>query len=175
MANFVPSILEASPTYHDVDLREGGVAIISLSERSCARLMCICEHGFRSVSGQDNVYGRDIKYTLANRIDIASGATWARIGQHPDHDDLCMAHYSDAGGAGRDALCESLGGIMHETPSTLGTRLLFMGNLLASSAPSSSEAPTNTSQVLPTPCRCLSRAFMRVCIETLPLREAQFL
>ncbi len=102
------------------------------------------------------------------------GAPWARICQHPERDDLCTAHHGNVGrtAQAREVFCASSGGVMHETPSTRGTRLLFMGNLLASHAPASSEAPTNTSQVFPTPCRGISYAFMRVCIETLPCREA---
>src|SRR5712664_4912287 len=45
MANFAPCILEASPQYPDGDLLEGGVAIIFLSARPCARLICICVAG----------------------------------------------------------------------------------------------------------------------------------
>jgi hypothetical protein len=162
MANVAPCLLEASPPYPDGDLREGGVAIISLSAWPCARLIGMCPAAFQSVSGQCKVSWNDITYALTHRAKITKGAKGARICQHPEYDDLCMTHHGYAGCAGRDARCESSGGLMHVTPSTCGTRLLFMGNLLVSNAPSSSKAPKNTSQVFPTLCRCLSCAFMRV-------------
>src|SRR5882724_11948144 len=65
---------------------------------------------------------------------LRSRARVARTRSYPEHHDLCTASHGYAGGAGRDDLCVSSGGPMHETPSILGTRLLFMGNRLASHA-----------------------------------------
>ena len=69
MANVAPWILEASPPYPDGDLLEGGVAIISLSARQGARLICICAAELQGVTGQCNVYWSDIKYALTDRAD----------------------------------------------------------------------------------------------------------
>lgn len=132
---------------------------------NCATVLAVCAARLQSVSRLCHVQA------------LMLGATWARVCQPPEHDDLCTAHHGNVGrtAQAREVFCESSSGVMHERPSTLGTRLLFMGNLRASNAPSSSKAPTNTSQVFPTPCRCLSWAFLLVCIETLPFREAQLL
>ena len=168
----VPSFVMESSSWHSDILPIGSTSGPSPYEGYCdisyaigVAIHCLlfCAAQLQTVSHQCHVQA------------LRSRARVARTRSYPEHHDLCTASHGYAGGAGRDDLCVSSGGLMHETPSPLGTRLLFRGHLRASSAPSSSEAPTNTSQVLPTPCRCLSRALMRVCMETLPLREAQFL
>src|SRR5881398_2738733 len=86
-----------SPQYPDGDLLEGGVAIISLSARPYARLIGMCPAALQSVSSQCKASWNDIKYALTHRAKISKGAKGTRISQHPDHDDLCMAHNGYAG------------------------------------------------------------------------------